>query len=252
MDFMTPQNSYPVDYELRPVGDDAGPYPPTGEWAEPDVGHASALMRHVFEHRDEAQERGRRAAEDLRRNHSPEVAGKAMAERLRRALAQLTAGADKERQPLQRPAGIDINPTSHRIATTPQPVSADTLLGRVLAPARRVLLKLMWPYAMQQRVVNQELLATIRDVDQSVRVPINKLGTRSAKNYAELLHAVDRQDARLEEQNAQIEEQKGRIETLLGKQADQLKRQGERIEEHIREGRQLPRTGDHPFEVYEN
>ena len=248
MDFMTPQNSYPVDYELRPVGDDAGPYPPTGEWAEPDVGHASALMRHVFEHRDEAQERGRRAAEDLRRNHSPEVAGKAMAERLRRALAQLTAGADKERQPLQRPAGIDINPTSHRIATTPQPVSADTLLGRVLAPARRVLLKLMWPYAMQQRVVNQELMAAIRDVDQSVRVPINKLGTRSRKNYAELLLAVDRQDTRFEEQDARIEEQTIRIE----EQNARIEEQNARIEALLNENRAIPYMAGSPFELFED
>src|SRR5215216_6680971 len=248
MEFMTPQNSYPVDYALRPIGDDAGPYPPTGEWAEPDVGHASALMRHVFEHRDEAQERGRRAAEDLRRNHSPEVAGKAMAERLRRALAQLTAGTDKERQPLQRPAGIDINPTSHRIATTPQPVSADTLLGRVLAPARRVLLKLMWPYAMQQRVVNQELMAAIRDVDQSVRVPINKLGTRSRKNYAELLLAVDRQDTRFEEQDARIEEQTIRIE----EQNARIEEQNARIEALLNENRAIPYMAGSPFELFED
>jgi glycosyltransferase involved in cell wall biosynthesis/SAM-dependent methyltransferase len=238
MDFMTPQNSYPVDYELRTVGDDAGPYPPTGEWAEPDVGHASALMRHVFEHRDEAQERGRRAAEDLRRDHSPEVAGKAMAERLRRARAQLTAGTDRGhpqvRRPVQPPAGIDLNPTVHRIATTPQPVSADTLLGRVLAPARRVLLKLMWPFAMQQRVVNQDLLAAIREVDQSVRVIINKFGTRGARNYTELLHAVDRQEERIEEQNKRIEEQNAQIETFLN------------------ENRAIPYMAGSPFELFED
>jgi len=241
MDFMTPHNSYPIDYELRPVGDDAGPYPPTGEWAEPDVGHASALMRHVFEHRDEAEERGRRAAADLRRNHSPEVAGKAMAERLRLARAQLNAVTDKERQPLQRPAGIDINPTIHRIATTPQPVSSDSVFGRVLAPARRVLLKLMWPYAMQQRVVNQDLLAAIREVDQSVRVPINKLGTRSAKNYAELLLAVDRQDTRFEEQNTKIAEQSVRIEE-----------QSARIEALQNENQAIPYMAGSPFELFED
>src|SRR5215204_416489 len=58
MEFMTPQNSYPVDYTLRPVGENSGPYPANGEWAEPDVGHAANLMRRVFENRGEASERG--------------------------------------------------------------------------------------------------------------------------------------------------------------------------------------------------
>jgi SAM-dependent methyltransferase len=214
MDFMTPQNSYPVDYDLRPVGDDAGPYPPTGEWAEPDIGHASALMRHVFEHREEAEKRGSRAADDLRRNHSPGVAGRAMAERLRRVRTRLTTGMESEPQQVQHPAGVDVNPTVHRIATTPRPVSPGSLLSRALSPARRVLLKLMWPFAMQQREVNQNLLAAIREVDQSVRVAINQLAARSAKNYTELLHAVGRQDARLEELSTRIEKQDTRFGRL--------------------------------------
>jgi glycosyltransferase involved in cell wall biosynthesis len=37
-----------------------GPY---GQWAQPDVEHLRALMRHVYEHPDEAREKGRRARE---------------------------------------------------------------------------------------------------------------------------------------------------------------------------------------------
>ena len=240
MDFMTPQNSYPVDYDLRPVGEEAGPYPPTGEWAEPDVEHAAELMRHVFEHQEEAGERGRRAGDDLRRNHSPEVAGRAMAERLRRARARLDAGTERKRPQVQRPVGIDTNPLVHRIATTPQPVSSGSRLGRILSPARRVFLKLMWPFAMQQRVVNQELLTKIREVDQSTRASLNQRDARNAKNQSELLRAIDRQNARIDEQSARIDEQSARIDE-----------QNTRTDRLQNENRAIPYMAGSPFELFE-
>lgn len=58
---------YPLRVErMIPVHDPvrfpgAGPY---GQWAQPDVEHLRALMRHVYEHPDEAREKGRRAREE--------------------------------------------------------------------------------------------------------------------------------------------------------------------------------------------
>lgn len=92
VDFMSEENSYLVDYQLVPIGPGNGPYPPSGTWAEPDVEHAARLMRDVFEHRDEAQSRGARAALDIRRSHSPEAAGRAMLERLRSAASSHPPG----------------------------------------------------------------------------------------------------------------------------------------------------------------
>jgi len=216
MEFMTPQNSYPVDYALRPVGDDAGPYPATGEWAEPDVGHAARLMRHVFEARQEATERGRTAAEDLRRNHSTEVAGRAMAERIRRVRARLGAGPEAGKPYVHNQAGLDTNPLTHRIATTPQPAASGSTLGRVLAPFRRVLLKMLWPFALQQRAVNEELLATTKEADRNLRAALNQLESRYAKDRADLLGAVNHhrelartQDARLDRLEKRLVESSG-------------------------------------------
>ena len=205
MEFMTPQNSYPVDYTLRPVGEDAGPYPATGEWAEPDVGHAARLMRHVFEDRQEAGERGRRASEDLRRNHSAEAAGRAMAARIRRVRTRRGAGSDEGKPLVQTPAGLDTNPLTHRIATTPQPAASGSTLGRALAPFRRVLLKLMWPFALQQRAVNEELLATTKEADQSLRAVINQLESRYAKDRADLLNAVNHHREQARTQGARLD-----------------------------------------------
>ncbi len=49
LDFMTAENGLLVDYELVPIGPGAPPYPADGEWADPNVEHAAALMRLVFD-----------------------------------------------------------------------------------------------------------------------------------------------------------------------------------------------------------
>jgi glycosyltransferase involved in cell wall biosynthesis/SAM-dependent methyltransferase len=211
MEFMTPQNSYPVAYTLRPVGDDAGPYPASGEWAEPDVGHAARLMRHVFENRQEADERGLRASEDLRRNHSAEATGRAMAARIRRVRERRRAGDDEDRPLVHTAAGLDTNPLTHRIAITPRPAASDSTLGRALAPFRRVLLKLMWPFALQQRTVNEELLATTKESDQNLRAVINQLESRYAKDRADLLGAVNYHRELVEEQGARLDRLEARL-----------------------------------------
>ena len=77
LEFMTSENSYLVDFELAPTGLDA-----VGDWARPSITHAARLMRDVFERRDEALERGRRGAADLRAHRSPHLAGRQMLSRL--------------------------------------------------------------------------------------------------------------------------------------------------------------------------
>jgi len=82
LDFMTEENGYLVDHELRPIGPGAEPYQADGEWAEPDLDHAARLMRRVFDHPEEARERGARAAADIRRTHSADAAGRVLEARL--------------------------------------------------------------------------------------------------------------------------------------------------------------------------
>ena len=60
LDFLPRDLAYLVDYRLAPVDDSFGrpSFLPDQNWAEPSTEHASALMREVFEHRDEARRRG--------------------------------------------------------------------------------------------------------------------------------------------------------------------------------------------------
>jgi glycosyltransferase involved in cell wall biosynthesis len=82
LEFMTRENSYLCSYDYRTIGPDSPPYPPTSRWAEPDLDEAANFMRHVYENQAEGRARGMRAAEDMRMLHSPEVAGKAIRERI--------------------------------------------------------------------------------------------------------------------------------------------------------------------------
>lgn len=87
VDFMNERNSYLVDYEITRVGPDVQIYPPDGEWAEPSVEQAAALMREVYENPARAAERGERARADIARELSPAAAGAGMRARLDRALS---------------------------------------------------------------------------------------------------------------------------------------------------------------------
>ena len=111
LDFMTEENSYLVDFELRPVGAGSGPYPEAGRWAAPDIEQAAERMREVFEDREGAAERGAKGAETIRASHSPLAAGEHVSAHLteirrERALARLDAparrGAGRFRQALKR------------------------------------------------------------------------------------------------------------------------------------------------------
>jgi glycosyltransferase involved in cell wall biosynthesis len=82
MDFMTPANSYLVDYQLVTLDRDYGPYQTGSVWADPDVRSAAGLMRRVFENPEEAAQKGKLAAADIRCFYSADSAGREMIRRL--------------------------------------------------------------------------------------------------------------------------------------------------------------------------
>ncbi len=81
-DFMTPENSYLLDYSLVTLTRDYGPYFRGAVWADPDVDHAARLIRDVVNAPDEAAARGARARADVERDWNPAVTGQAVRNRL--------------------------------------------------------------------------------------------------------------------------------------------------------------------------
>lgn len=82
LQFMTDANSFLVPWAPVAIPEGCAPYPAGGTWAEPDTAAAAALIRAVHLDPELAAARGRRAAEDLRTLHSPEVAARQIAARL--------------------------------------------------------------------------------------------------------------------------------------------------------------------------
>lgn len=88
LDFMNRENSLLVDYKIVEIAEDRAIYTRGNFWAEPSLEHAAALMRQVYEHRDEASARARRAQPEIERLLSIEAAGRRMRDRLEQIAAR--------------------------------------------------------------------------------------------------------------------------------------------------------------------
>jgi glycosyltransferase involved in cell wall biosynthesis/SAM-dependent methyltransferase len=153
LDFMSAQNSWLVDHELVSIGEGADPYPPTGEWAEPNLDHAAALMREAFADPEAARARGERGQADVRARYSPEAAGAAMAERL--AHVPRLGGGLSPRGAAR--ADSDAGRIARRVRSGPVP-PREPRFGRPQRFARRTLLRLIKPFTAHQRMVDEDLL----------------------------------------------------------------------------------------------
>jgi glycosyltransferase involved in cell wall biosynthesis len=88
LSFMTRENSWLVDYELKEIIAEGPIYPQGNHWAEPSEEHAAILMRGVFERRKEADTRAKRTQSEIRMKLSLQTAGERMATRLKHLMTQ--------------------------------------------------------------------------------------------------------------------------------------------------------------------
>ena len=176
LDFMDTHNSFLVDHRLVEIGPDAAPYPAEGSWAEPDIDHAAALMREVFEDPEMAAERGRIGGRAIRRTHSAEAAGEIMASRL-----EVLRGE----HPGLTPGAVDaarLQSLERRIHEGPGPNSSPRLgaLGRL---ARRLVLRAVRPYTAFQETINADLARSICSLEARVR----EIDIEGAERHATIL-----------------------------------------------------------------
>jgi len=82
MDFMTPENSMPVKYELKPLDVDVGAYPAGPLWAEADVEHAAWCLSQLVTQPELMERMGHRAAKDIQSQLSPAAVGRLIRQRL--------------------------------------------------------------------------------------------------------------------------------------------------------------------------
>jgi glycosyltransferase involved in cell wall biosynthesis len=177
LDFMTPHNSYLVDYDVVRVGAGAAPYPGSAEWAEPSVEHAACLMRYVFDHREEARAKGKRGAADIRRTHSARKAGEAMRDRLAH-VAPCAPGSE---------CSASITQLASRVAAGPLDRTRRRPPRRIL---RGLVLRAMKPFTAFQTNVNAETVDVMRELAQeleTVRAEQLRVETRRLREAREEL-----------------------------------------------------------------
>lgn len=80
--FLSDANSYPLQVRLVPA-EAKCPYYDGFKWADPDEDELCRLMRHVYDHKEEARAKGARAARDVAERWSLELSVARMAARLR-------------------------------------------------------------------------------------------------------------------------------------------------------------------------
>lgn len=81
-DYLTEDVGFPISYSLCELKETYGLYAEGNVWAEPDVEEAAHWMRYVYEHREAAQDKGRKAAASVGVKLSPLRIGAMINERL--------------------------------------------------------------------------------------------------------------------------------------------------------------------------
>ncbi len=187
---MTADNSLLVDCRMTTVPAGCHPYPEGAPWADPDVAHASRLMRQVTDQPEVARRVGQTARNDIRTKHTPETSGRRLREyldNLRRTPARgphsLVVPAPSfvpDGPKSSGPAGFVGPPEPSRPETPPMTSPIESSLQRVsdhLAPSRiyagtglrarlrDFLFRLLRPYWWHERQVDEALVQAIRDLD---------------------------------------------------------------------------------------
>ncbi len=168
LDFMTAENSYLVRHSETRVGPEGENYPAHGTWAEPDVDHAAELMRHVWEHQDEARERGARAKREIAEHFALEAVGEAARSRLKRL-----AGVRRHNA---RGNGGSIDPTlppDTYLGLAELKLSFDPLrdareTGGAKGAMRKAALQAMRPYTHHQDELNRALLGALQETNERI------------------------------------------------------------------------------------
>jgi glycosyltransferase involved in cell wall biosynthesis len=173
-EFANESNSFPVRARLVGVGDDAPPYPSHSRWADPDVATAAEQMTRVYTDRAGAVAMGARARVDIETLHSPVARGPL----LRRLLEQ------SRQTGLARPSEGIVEPMQSFIEMNglfeSEAMSVESLLGtprpnlpsrmqRLMTPLRRLVLRCIRVYWVQQLGVDRALLAAMRTLRRESR-----------------------------------------------------------------------------------
>jgi glycosyltransferase involved in cell wall biosynthesis len=206
LDFMTPTNSYLVPARATPIGTDASPYPPDGEWADPDLEAAAELLRAAYSDPAAAASRGLRGAADIRATHSPEAAAAWIEARLAEGrtantIARLRATGTSD--PALSPKGQ----LDHLVGFGGMPPEDDG--GQRRGSAQRARTRLLKPYADHQHQINEttgQALDEIRAELADLRATVATAMEMDANSHGRLVATEERLRALGDDVTGRLEE----------------------------------------------
>jgi glycosyltransferase involved in cell wall biosynthesis len=194
LEFTNESNSFLVPGVLTAVGENAAPYPPHSRWAEPDVALAANQMARVYADRVAAAAMGARARTDIEAIHSPRARGallrRLLDENRRAAEATVTPHPTRTTAAMQTIDATLAPPSDFETAA----MAAESLLGsprpdlpspmqRLMTPLKRLVLRLIRVYWVQQLAINRALLTAMRTLRREAR---NETASETARMRAEL------------------------------------------------------------------
>jgi 2-polyprenyl-3-methyl-5-hydroxy-6-metoxy-1,4-benzoquinol methylase len=172
-------------------------------------------MRHVYENRQEAHTRGRRARDDIRAHHSPKRTASFIADRIATIRKTTVLATPRDIAAPQSRLRSSERPWSGPSVTSPwsrEPVGG-TVEVRSRGRVYRRVLRLLRPYTVRQRELEVAVVEAIRDVQHEAALElrdvdrrlhdglqrqIERLGRLQTQNH-EILQRLEEFDARLAE-----------------------------------------------------
>jgi glycosyltransferase involved in cell wall biosynthesis len=170
MEFANESNSFPVPARLIEVGDGAPPYPPHSRWAEPDIAVATAQMARVYADRSGAAAVGARARADIEALHSPSARGPMLRSLLDESRRMKDSAIEPmEPSSLEHPGLFEAEATAaESLLGSPRP-NLPSRMQSIMNPLRRLVLRCIRVYWVQQLAVDRALLNAMRALRRESR-----------------------------------------------------------------------------------
>ena len=164
LEFMSRENSHLVHYRLVDIPSTWWAYTPGAQWAEPDVEAAATIMRHVWEHPDEARVLGEAGRQDVLARFAPERTVVFLGERLAEARARGAIAARSSPHDA-RPAILE---AARGLADELGVALAHNPGRRPTSFVRRLLRRVLWPHLDEQRRFDTAVVDALTTLHRSV------------------------------------------------------------------------------------
>jgi glycosyltransferase involved in cell wall biosynthesis/GT2 family glycosyltransferase len=224
LEFANEANSFLVPARIVEVGGDAPPYPSHSHWADPDVAAAAEQMARVYADRSGAAAVGARARADIEALHGPSARGpllRRLLEETRQTRDAFAAREHTDTTAFARPEDVTMEPprlsSPVQLSSTDQTglfegeaMAVESLLGsprpnlpsrlqRLMTPLRRLVLRCIRVYWVQQLAIDRALLAAMRTLRRESR--------SETASHATLLQQQSSAQARIGAETARIREE---------------------------------------------